>query len=71
MRSLPALGYALESLRQLASNPFSLRYLFNGRCRMHGGLSTGAKTQEGKDKNRKAARLGMLAYWAKKREFIP
>ena len=43
----------------------------NGRCRMHGGLSTGAKTQEGKDKSREAARRGMLAYWAKKREFIP
>jgi hypothetical protein len=39
----------------------------NGRCRMHGGLSTGAKTQEGKDKSREAARRGMLAYWAKKR----
>lgn len=43
----------------------------NGRCRMHGGLSTGAKTQEGKDKSRTAAQRGMLAYWAKKREFIP
>ena len=43
----------------------------NGRCRMHGGLSTGAKTQEGKDKSRAAARRGMLAYWARKREFIP
>lgn len=43
----------------------------NGRCRMNGGLSTGAKTQEGKDKSREAARCGMLAYWAKKREFIP
>lgn len=39
----------------------------NGRCRMHGGLSTGAKTQEGKDKSREAARRGMLAYWAKKK----
>lgn len=43
----------------------------NGRCRMHGGLSTGAKTQEGKDKSREAARCGMLAYWAKKKEFRP
>lgn len=43
----------------------------NGRCRMHGGLSTGAKTQEGKDKSREAARVGMLGYWAKKREFVP
>lgn len=43
----------------------------NGRCRMHGGLSTGAKTQEGKDRSKEAARRGMLAYWAKKREFIP
>lgn len=39
----------------------------NGRCRVHGGLSTGAKTQEGKDKSREAARRGMLTYWAKKR----
>lgn len=39
----------------------------NRRCRMHGGLSTGAKTQEGKDKSREAARRGMLAYWAKKK----
>lgn len=43
----------------------------NSRCRMHGGLSTGAKTQTGKDKSREAARRGMLAYWARKREFIP
>ena len=43
----------------------------NGRCRMHGGLSTGAKTEEGKDKIREGSRRGMLAYWAKKREFIP
>lgn len=43
----------------------------NGRCRMHGGLSTGAKTHEGKDKSRAAARRGMLAYWANRREFPP
>src|SRR5580692_11500755 len=43
----------------------------NGRCRMHGGLSTGAKTQQGKDKSREAARRGMIAYWARKKEFRP
>ncbi len=37
---------------------------------MHEGLSTGAKTQEGKDRSKAAARRGMLAYWAKKRESI-
>jgi hypothetical protein len=38
---------------------------------MHGGLSTGAKTQEGKNKSREAARRGMLAYWAKKENLFP
>jgi hypothetical protein len=27
----------------------------NGRCRLHGGLSTGPKTEEGKQKSRQAA----------------
>ena len=27
----------------------------NGRCRIHGGLSTGARTKEGKDRQRRAA----------------
>jgi hypothetical protein len=40
----------------------------NGRCRMHGGLSTGAKTQEGKARCREASRRGMLEYWKRKRE---
>jgi hypothetical protein len=35
----------------------------NGRCRMHGGLSKGPKTAEGKARSREAARLGMLKYW--------
>jgi hypothetical protein len=26
----------------------------NGRCRMHGGLSTGPRTSEGQDRSRKA-----------------
>lgn len=40
----------------------------NGRCRMHGGLSTGAKTDEGKARCRETARLGMVEYWKRKRE---
>jgi len=42
----------------------------NGRCRMHGGLSTGAKTQEGKELCREAARRGMVEYWKKKKGLV-
>jgi hypothetical protein len=34
----------------------------NGRCRMHGGLSSGAKTEEGKVRSKEAARRGMIEY---------
>lgn len=30
----------------------------NGRCRMHGGLSTGPRTEEGKRRSQEGARLG-------------
>lgn len=33
------------------------------RCRMHGGLSTGAKTAEGRARLREAGRKGALARW--------
>lgn len=39
----------------------------NGRCRMHGGLSTGAKTEEGRERCREAAKRGMIEYWRKKK----
>ena len=39
----------------------------NGKCRMHGGLSSGPKTLAGKEKSREAARNGMLEYWRKKK----
>jgi|ERR1700733_12588249 len=39
----------------------------NGRCRMHGGLSVGPKTKEGKARCREAARRGMLKYWEEKK----
>lgn len=39
----------------------------NGRCRMHGGLSTGPKTLEGKERSQKAARQGLISYWKKKK----
>lgn len=46
-------------------NPKTKRPI-NGHCRMHGGLSTGAKTEEGRKKCAAAARRGMLNYWSKK-----
>jgi hypothetical protein len=39
----------------------------NGRCRLHGGLSSGAKTEEGKARCREAVRRGMIEYWKKKK----
>jgi len=42
----------------------------NGRCRMHGGLSSGAKTPEGKERCREASRRGMIEYWKKKKAFL-
>jgi hypothetical protein len=35
----------------------------NGRCRMHGGLSTGPRTPEGKARVAEAARRTMLERW--------
>jgi hypothetical protein len=40
----------------------------NGRCRMHGGLSTGPRTPEGKERVRAAARRTMLERWRERRE---
>jgi hypothetical protein len=40
----------------------------NGRCRIHGGLSCGQKTPEGKQRSAEAARQGMLRYWQRKKE---
>jgi hypothetical protein len=34
---------------------------------MHGGLSTGAKTREEKERSRQAAKQGMLLYWKNKK----
>lgn len=39
----------------------------NGRCRIHGGLSSGAKSPEGKELCRKAAQKGMIEYWKRKK----
>jgi hypothetical protein len=39
----------------------------NGRCRNHGGLSTGARSPEGKIRSKEAARMGMLKYWEHKK----
>jgi len=40
----------------------------NGRCKLHGGLSTGPKTQEGKCRSAQAARAGLKRYWAQRRQ---
>lgn len=43
------------------------KFPINGRCRMHGGVSSGPKTQEGRLKSREAARAGMIEYWEKRK----
>lgn len=35
----------------------------NGRCRFHGGLSTGPKTTDGKERVKAASSRGMKRYW--------
>jgi hypothetical protein len=40
----------------------------NGRCRMHGGASSGPKTAEGKARVAEAARARMTALWAAARK---
>ena len=40
----------------------------NGRCKLHGGLSTGPKTPEGKRRSAQAARDGLKRYWAQRRK---
>ena len=37
----------------------------NGRCRMHGGLSTGPRTQAGRTRCAEAAREAQLRRWAR------
>ncbi len=38
----------------------------NGRCKFHGGLSTGAKTPEGKARSLEALRRGWLVWRGKR-----
>ena len=38
----------------------------NERCKLHGGLSTGPKTDEGKRRSAQAARDGLKRYWAQR-----
>lgn len=39
----------------------------NGRCRLHGGLSTGPKTEEGKRRSLEALRKGRASYVVRQR----
>src|SRR5205085_1391317 len=43
----------------------------NGRCRMHGGLSTGPRTDEGKERVREAARRTMVDRWRRRGDGAP
>lgn len=40
--------------RSRSHEPCRLSAMLNGRCRLHGGLSTGAKTEEGMKKQKMA-----------------
>lgn len=44
------------------------RVVVRSRCRMHGGLSTGARTAEGKARLREAGRRGAAERWRRWRE---
>lgn len=46
--------------RTRAGGSCKARALFNGRCRMHGGLSTGPKTPEGKKRSLEALARGRV-----------
>jgi hypothetical protein len=48
--------------------PCKAQALQNGRCYIHGGLSTGPRTPEGKVRQAEAARKQMLERWARYRE---
>jgi hypothetical protein len=41
------------------------------RCRLHGGLSTGPRTPEGRKRIAEASRARMLAHWAIWRQATP
>lgn len=51
--------------RTRKGTPCKAQALKNGRCFMHGGLSTGPRTEEGKAAQRKAARAAMQRLWAR------
>ncbi len=40
--------------KRKTNEPCRVKAMKNGKCRLHGGLSTGAKTEEGKRKRSKA-----------------
>lgn len=40
----------------------------NGRCRLHGGASTGPRTEEGLSRSTEAARAAQLRRWQRYRE---
>jgi hypothetical protein len=51
--------------------PCGCKLLFpNGRCRFHGGPSTGPKTSEGKRRSLEAMRAGYRAWIERKRSAV-
>lgn len=55
-------GQRCGARRKYDGKPCRQAAMPNGRCRMHGGKSTGPRTQEGKDRVRRAnTKYGMYA----------
>ena len=65
-RMLRKLGAGLQlcgAKTKQTGRPCIMTALRNGRCKFHGGMSTGAKTPEGKAKSVAA----LTNYWAKRK----
>jgi hypothetical protein len=56
-------GIRLCGAKTRQGRPCIMTALRNGRCKFHGGMSTGAKTPEGKAKSVAA----LTNYWAKRK----
>ncbi len=54
-------------IRRIANERGELRFIATARCRIHGGLSTGPKTEEGRRRCAEAGRLGAEKRWTAER----
>jgi hypothetical protein len=67
LRDLPRADRPRCGARTRAGGECKAQSLANGRCRMHGGLSTGPRTVEGQANQRVHARARMLERWTRYR----